>query len=541
MSLLEMSVPASLFILVVVCVRAMLLHKVPKMTFIILWGVALWLLLVPVSVQSPFSIFTAVNDLDRMFTVQESISLAQSLPTSNGGTFKVPLLTDRITTPALPLELMASISSFVVVWFIGFTLCTLSFVIPHVRYRKDYRMSMPIENDFIQKWHKFNPLWRKVQIRKSDKILTPLTYGIFRSVILLPKHIDYTDEKQLGLILTHEYIHIKRFDTLKKWLLAASLCVHWFNPFVWMMYILANRDIELACDEAVIWASGESMKPAYAMALIQLEEKKSGLTSIVSHFSKNAIEERIISIMKIKKFSIVAKLLAIVIVSGAVTIFATSALDKTEAALGAAKALTEIYQGDATNALMPIDLTFTQADVPQLMDQLNTSKVKAVYVDNEMALRVTKDNAILISKDHGATWKKVGADNVDAADFAGWLLRNDPNPGYSMKQLQSRLANGAEVMHVAFENGKEIYAVVDKSGVQLELVQPEKLASILIDGERMMITSKGYPFRISEEMLKSFFDRLVSSSVLTIAQAEQNYMNKVQYFKERDTIFTLTD
>ncbi len=545
MLLLEMSISTSLFILVVICFRSLLLHRVPKMTFIILWGVALFRLLIPVTVHSRFSVFTTVDDLSRMLTVQKSISLTQNSPIINGGTVTMPTISDSMLTPVVSLKMTSSISPFVLVWLIGFTICALSFIIPHLRYRNNYKMSLPIENDFIQKWQKSNPLWRKVQIRQSDTILTPLTYGVFQPVILLPKHIDYIDEKQLEFILAHEYIHIKRFDTLKKWLLAASLCFHWFNPFVWVMYVLANRDIELSCDETVIWTFGESMKPAYAMALVRLEEKKSGLLPMVSNFSKSSIEERIISIMKAKKVSMAAMLLAIVVVAGTVTVFATSALDKTEAApdfdIPVVETTPALYQGESSTALMPIDLTFTKSDVPQLINQLNASKYRAVYVDNEMVLRVTNDNSILISKDNGVAWKKNDTDSVDAKDFANWLLKNDPIPGYSMKEIQSRLANGAEVKHIAFENGMEMYFVIDSSGVQIELVQLGKIASILIDGQRMMVTSESHPFLISEQMLKSFYDLLVSSSILTKTQAELDYLERIQYLKENDKIFTVTN
>jgi len=405
-------------------------------------------------------------------------------------------------------------------------------------------MSLPIKNDFIRKWKDSNSLWRKVQIRQSDEILTPLTYGIFQPVILLPKNLDYTDENQLELILTHEFTHIKRFDTLKKWLLAAGVCVHWFNPFVWIMYILANRDIELSCDESVIWTFGESMKPAYAMALVRLEEKKSGLSPMISNFSKNPTEERIIAIMKTKKTSITTMLLAIAITAGIVTVFATSALDKSEAAPGVesptAESAPALYQGESTTTLMPIDLTFTKLDVPNLMDKLNASKYRAVYVDNEMVLRVTSDNSILISKDNGAVWNKYDSNDVDATYFASWLLKNDPNPGYSIKEMQSRLANGAEVKHLVFENGKEMYFVIDRNGVQIELVQPDKIASVLIDGQRMMITSERFPYHISAQMLKSFYDLLVSNNILTKAKAEQDYSERIKYLKENDTIFTVT-
>lgn len=545
LSLLEISLSATIFILAVIFFRSLLIHKLPKMTFMLLWGVAFVQLIVPFSVHSQFSIFTAVNYLKRMFSVQEVIPLTESSPYLNGGTVIMPLITENLTIPTVPLQTTSQISPIVLAWLIGFTLCALYFIIPHLRCRSNYKMSLPIKSDFISKWQKSNPLWRKVQIRQSDEISTPLTYGIFQPIILLPKNLDYTDENQLELILTHEFTHIKRFDTLKKWLLAAGVCVHWFNPFVWIMYILANRDIELSCDESVIWTFGESMKPTYAMALVRLEEKKSGLSPIISNFSKNPTEERIISIMKTKKTSITTMLLAIAITAGIVTVFATSALDKSEAAPGVesptAESAPALYLGESTTTLMPIDLTLTKLDVPNLMDKLNASKYRAIYVDNEMVLRVASDNSIQISKDKGVVWDKYNTNDVNATEFANWLLQNDPNPGYSIKEMQRRLANGAEVKHLVFDNKKEMYFVIDRNGVQIELVQPEKIASVLIDGQRMMITSERFPYHISAQMLKSFYDLLVSNNILTKTKAEQDYSERIKFLKENDTIFTVTN
>ena len=551
MALLEISLSASIFIVAVIFFRSLLIHKLPKMTFMLLWGVALFQLLVPVSVQSQFSFFTAVNYISRMFTVQEVIPAAESSSSFHGGgTVIMPPITDNLTLPAVPLQTAFQVSPIILVWFVGFTLCALYFIIPHLRCRTHYKMSLPITSNFIGKWQSSNSLWRKVQIRQSDQISTPLTYGVFQPVILLPKNLDDHDENQLTLILTHEFTHIKRFDTVKKWLLAASVCVHWFNPFVWIMYILANRDIELSCDERVIWTLGESVKPAYARALVRLEEKKSGLSPMISHFSKNPIEERIISIMKTKKTSIATMLLA---TAGIVTVFATSALDKTEAAPGVGSSMDEPiatlapYQipyatsMTSTTNVMPIDLTFRKFDVPNLINKLNASKYKAVYTDNEMYLRVMSDNSIQISRDNGAAWKEYDTNDVDATEFAEWLLINDPNPGYSVKEMQSRLANGAEVKHLVLKNGKEMYFIIDRSGVQIELVQATRLASVLVDSQRMMVTVESLSYVISAQMLKSFYDLLASSNILTQPQAEQEYSERIQYLKENDTSFKITE
>jgi len=152
-----------------------------------LWGVALIQLLVPVSVQSQFSIFTAVEHLSRMFTVPELIPTSESSTFVNETTVIMPTITEHVTAPIMPLKTASQISFIGWVWLVGFTLCVLFFIIPHLRYRKIYKMAVPIRNDFIRKWQHSNLLWRDIQIRQLDHISTPLTYGIFRPVVLLPK------------------------------------------------------------------------------------------------------------------------------------------------------------------------------------------------------------------------------------------------------------------------------------------------------------------------------------------------------------------
>ena len=116
-------------------------------------------------------------------------------------------------------------------------------------------------------------------------------------------------------MLTHEFHHIKRFDALWKLLLVFAVCIHWFNPLVWVMFILANRDMELICDEMVINHFGAEKKTAYAYSLIGMAEQRKKFTSLLnSGFSKNAAEERIESIMKKSKKSIVSIIVAVVVV-----------------------------------------------------------------------------------------------------------------------------------------------------------------------------------------------------------------------------------
>ena len=118
--------------------------------------------------------------------------------------------------------------------------------------------------------------------------------------------------------------------TIAKLIATYALCIHWFNPFVWVMYILFNRDIELACDESVIRQFGDKSKSAYSLMLISMEAKKSGLSPLCNHFSKNAIEERITAIMNTKRTTAITLLSACLIVLVTVSLFVTSATASTD-------------------------------------------------------------------------------------------------------------------------------------------------------------------------------------------------------------------
>jgi hypothetical protein len=165
--------------------------------------------------------------------------------------------------------------------------------------------------------------------------------------------MDWTDEKQLEYILTHEFTHIRRFDTAWKWLLAATLCIHWFNPLVWGLYFLANRDIELTCDEAVVRLQGMAQRSAYARALIKLEERRSIYNLLGNNFNKNAIKERINAIMKLKKVSLIWTAAAVLLVVAAFIVFATTGpirIFQSKPGSGSALAATPVQQSSANLA-----------------------------------------------------------------------------------------------------------------------------------------------------------------------------------------------
>ena len=320
MNLLQMSLSGAVMILVIVVIRALAINKLPKKAFLVLWSVVVVRLLIPYSFRSAFSVYSLLRRLTiTAVTVKDGspvVPFTPMTPIYNVTPMSGTALADTMVVPVDP---------WIVVWAIGALVRAIFFGMTYLKCRKEFKASLPVDNEYAKHWLGEHRIYRTIEIRQSGRISAPLTYGIFRPVILMPKAADWDDVDTLKYVLTHEYVHIRRFDAVAKLVLTVALCVHWFNPAVWIMYVLANRDIELSCDEAVIREFGEHTKSAYAMTLIRMEETRSGLTPLCNNFSKNAIEERIIAIMKIKKISPVALIVAAALVIGMTTVFATSA------------------------------------------------------------------------------------------------------------------------------------------------------------------------------------------------------------------------
>lgn len=315
MSLLQMSMSGAVFILFVVVIRSLVLNYVPKRTFNILWAIAAFRLLIPVYFPSLFSIYTPVL---HQVTVWQMTSASTSDAVNDTQLFANPFVEDAVRSGG-------SISSNTVIWIAGVVLLALLLAFLYAHSRRIFAESIPCEIPRYNEWLQKQQLRRRVLIRVSDQISSPVTYGIIHPVILLPKNIDHETSCVIESILTHEYIHIKRYDGISKFFLSVTLCVHWFNPLVWVMFILANRDIELSCDEKVIHICGHENKAQYALALIDLKERQSNALMLYNSFSRSATKERISSIMKYKKHSFFSFVGAALILCVAVCCFMTSA------------------------------------------------------------------------------------------------------------------------------------------------------------------------------------------------------------------------
>lgn len=315
MSFLHMSIAGAAMILAITVIRALAINRVPKKTFLALWGAVLLRLLIPFSLPSRLSIYALL--------ARKTTAVMPDTPVT--ALKAAPAMQALSASPQLGKVNGAAISGWGLVWAVGLLACAAVFAVAYWKCYWEFQTSLPVDNAVCRRWLQAHPLRRAMTIRQSDRISSPLTFGMLRPVILMPKKTDWQDERTLQYVLEHEFVHIRRFDMLSKLLLIAAACVHWFNPLVWVMYVLANRDLELSCDESVVRHFGGGTRAAYANVLISMEETKSGFAPLCNHFSKSAIEERITAIMKIKKTTVLSLAAAAALVAGTVTAFATSA------------------------------------------------------------------------------------------------------------------------------------------------------------------------------------------------------------------------
>ena len=300
-----MSISGSALILVTVVIRAVAIDRLPKGTFLALWGIALCRLLLPFSIPSPLSVYSLLG------------RIAPALGTAG---------INDISTPATVggAALESSVTLWFIIWGAGLVLFAVVFLVSYLRCRREFQTSLPVKNDYIDGWLRGHHLRRNIEIRELTGIPTPLTYGVLRPIILMPEDTDWENARRLEYILFHEYVHIRRWDGLIKLAATAALCVHWFNPVVWVMYVLINRDIELACDAAVLRHFGKADRASYARMLISMEGNRNRFNPLCNHFSKNATEERITSVMKFRKVSVFTVVMALMVVAIVTTVFATA-------------------------------------------------------------------------------------------------------------------------------------------------------------------------------------------------------------------------
>lgn len=264
LQILDLSVSAS-FVIVAVLLARLALRRAPKICSYVLWGAVLLRLLFPWSIQSPAGVVPEVASLSGRYSFSgEEISLAdagaaayQTVGDSlrgSSGTQRIPTgdsqpdgSTRYVTASREEVWLLAG----KYVWAAGVTVMTASSVFSCLRLRRRLRTAIPMEKN----------------VYLTEEIQSPFVMGLIHPEIYLPATLNGKEQKY---ILLHERHHIRRGDHVWKLLGFAALTLHWFNPLVWVSFLLAGRDMEMSCDEAVIRRLGDEVRADYSASLLSL-------------------------------------------------------------------------------------------------------------------------------------------------------------------------------------------------------------------------------------------------------------------------------
>ena len=290
--LLNMSLTASIAIILVIILR-FALKKAPKVISYALWGIVLFRLLCPFSVGSNFSVFnlfdTPTEDSGFITSVIEYVPTDIVHTEYPSVVLPVPGVSDVINKVlpqgeeqlrADPLEGPTFIVTFV--WMLGVIVMAIYSIASYLKLRNKLRVVVPLrENIFI-----------------ADDIKSPFVVGLFRPKIYLPCNLG---EKELEYIILHEKHHIKRFDHVIKALAFLALALHWFNPLVWIAFILAGKDMEMSCDEAVIQEVGSAVRADYSASLLTLATGRRIIAGTPLAFGEGDTKGRIHNLKKWKK------------------------------------------------------------------------------------------------------------------------------------------------------------------------------------------------------------------------------------------------
>ena len=304
LKIVNMSISAS-WLVVAVLILKLVLKKAPKWVNVLLWGI------VAVRLICPFSFESALSLIPSAETFPEKIISGPSFDVQTGIT---PIdnrindyLGDRyfegVTVPTNNGNNVMTILT--IVWIIGILLLVAYTVISYWRLNRKVDTAVHYKDNIFQ----------------SENVSSPFVLGIINPRIYLPFSIN---EQDMEHVVAHEQAHIRRKDHWWKPLGFLLLTIHWFNPLMWLAYVLLCRDIELACDEKVIKGLSNEQRADYTQALVACSVNRRMIAACPLAFGEVGVKERVKSVMNYKKPAFWVIILAVIVCVGVAVCFLTN-------------------------------------------------------------------------------------------------------------------------------------------------------------------------------------------------------------------------
>jgi len=351
LSLLNMSITAGWVILAILLFR-LLFRRAPKRILCLLWGVAALRLILPFSLESIISLIPSRK------TVSPAILLSPA-PTVDSGVGVIDRVVNPILIDTFAPDLGASVNPLQVVtavaanlWLLGMVALILYAIVSYCLLRRRVATAVPYETNLCHR-----------PVKQCETVASPFILGFVRPKVYLPFAME---AEAIPYVLRHEAAHIRRGDPIVKLIGYLLLAVYWFNPLVWVAYLLFCRDVELACDEAVLREEDEAGRCRYAEALLNCQMKKPHLSAGLLAFGEVSISTRIKQALHYKKPALWLVILSLILAAALTGCLLTDPLNSGTAAGGqstlALISLDNIVSGGTTDKIEMIYRGLTVSD-----------------------------------------------------------------------------------------------------------------------------------------------------------------------------------
>lgn len=282
-SLFETCVTGSVFALAAVIIRLLAGRRLPQFFYYWLWNITLTVLLIPIRPTSPLSVYNLLgHKLNGEFYITAANTSASELLTTQAP--GIAAVSQSSWPRLLP-----------VIWLAGAAACGLYFIVNRIYWLVKLRSLRLSAAETVLDGKAY-------KLKLSDCVDSPCVFGLTGEKIIFPCGWDFSDGPATELALRHELYHIRHFDNLRKCALTLLACLHWFNPIVWLVFALANRDMELYCDCCVVEDIQDELRAVYAgMLLRQGTSSPAAAAARLFPSQKSVLKERIVSIMTSKK------------------------------------------------------------------------------------------------------------------------------------------------------------------------------------------------------------------------------------------------
>ena len=305
LKIINMSISASWLILAVLILR-LVLKKAPKWVNVLLWGIVAVRLICPLSFESALSLIPSSETIPLDIEMAAKPTIDSGVPAINSvvnpvlSSFAPP---QHVLTSANPLQIWIPILN--IIWLIGVGALLLYTAVSYWRLCRKVDTAVRYKGNIFQ----------------SENVSSPFVLGIIKPRIYLPFNMNGQD---LEHVVAHEQAHIHRKDHWWKPLGFLLLTIHWFNPLMWLAYVLLCRDIELACDEKVIKELGNEQRADYMQALVACSVNRRMIAACPLAFGEVGVKERVKSVMNYKKPAFWVIIIAVIICVGVAVCFLTN-------------------------------------------------------------------------------------------------------------------------------------------------------------------------------------------------------------------------